>query len=201
MGCCCCCCCCCCLVRCRPPLPQQIRASHDLGLKFQLSSGRALRGTMGRSAVVVGRHSSVHLVTTAYINSSDDDDDRGGQKADDPLGKRFFRDSISSVSSNLVSLLSSCYSTGRPVLVKSGSKPFNSTKASVAAVRDLDHYKSYNMPSLCDDPLYAQTLRSVISAGPSDVWPLKHGRVIVFLEGRPFALAANNESLAAIARE
>jgi hypothetical protein len=86
-------------------------------------------------------------------------------------------------------------------LVKSGSKPFNSTKASVAAVRDLDHYKSYNMPSLCDDPLYAQTLRSVISAGPSDVWPLKHGRVIVFLEGRPFALAANNESLAAIARE
>ena len=86
-------------------------------------------------------------------------------------------------------------------LDKSGSKPFNSTKASVAAVRDLDHYKSYNMPSLCDDPLYAQTLRSVISAGPSDVWPLKHGRVIVFLEGRPFALAANNESLAAIARE
>ena len=75
MGCCCCCCCCCCLVRCRPPLPQQIRASHDLGLKFQLSSGRALRGTMGRSAVVVGRHSSVHLVTTAYINSSDDDDE------------------------------------------------------------------------------------------------------------------------------
>jgi hypothetical protein len=94
-----------------------------------------------------------------------------------------------------------CYRLARIVLIKSGSKPFNSTKASVAAVRDLDHYKSYNMPSLCDDPLYAQTLRSVISAGPSDVWPLKHGRVIVFLEGRPFALAANNESLAAIARE
>ena len=29
-----------------PPLPQQIRASHDLGLMFQLNGGRALRGTL-----------------------------------------------------------------------------------------------------------------------------------------------------------
>ena len=29
-----------------PPLPQQIRASHDLGFIFQLNGGRALRGTL-----------------------------------------------------------------------------------------------------------------------------------------------------------
>ena len=29
-----------------PPLPQQIRASHELGLMFQLNGGRALRGTL-----------------------------------------------------------------------------------------------------------------------------------------------------------
>ena len=29
-----------------PPPPQQIRASHDLGLMFQLNGGRALRGTL-----------------------------------------------------------------------------------------------------------------------------------------------------------
>jgi hypothetical protein len=34
-----------------PPPPQQIRASHDLGLMFQLNGGRALRGTL--VAVVV----------------------------------------------------------------------------------------------------------------------------------------------------
>ena len=146
---------------------------------------------------MVGRHSSVHLVTTAYINSSDDEE---------ALLKRLTTLSRSGKDFSVIQfpqylrILYLCYRLVT-VLVKSGSKPFNSTKASVAAVRDLDHYKSYNMPSLCDDPLYAQTLRSVISAGPSDVWPLKHGRVIVFLEGRPFALAANNESLAAIARE
>ena len=27
-------------------MPQQIRASHDLGLMFQLNGGRALRGTL-----------------------------------------------------------------------------------------------------------------------------------------------------------
>ena len=34
------------MVRSRPPPPQQIRASHDLGLICQLNGGRALRGTL-----------------------------------------------------------------------------------------------------------------------------------------------------------
>ena len=51
-----------------------------------------------------------------------------------------------------------------------------------------------------EDPNYSEFMLRILACAPSDLWPLTHGRYVVRIEGRPYAIAMN-EGLTSIARE
>ena len=51
-----------------------------------------------------------------------------------------------------------------------------------------------------EDPNYSEFMLRILACAPSDLWPLTHGRYVVWIEGRPYAIAMN-EGLTSIARE
>lgn len=69
------------------------------------------------------------------------------------------------------------------------SKP-QASKASSASLK--------NRPKLDSG---APALRKLFETGPSDVWPLKHGRVVCWIAGRPYTMLRNHETIKEMATE
>ena len=102
-----------------------------------------------------------------------------------------------SVSSTACEVGASVSTTLRDSSECSDSKPSDELTSKPQASKASSASRS-NRPKLDSG---ASALRGLFETGPSDAWPLKHGRVVCWIAGRPYTMLCNHETLKEVATE